>query len=132
MILQWMYDNDCLWDVMLCTEAARGGQVSPKYAFLICEVDHVAQSENLRGCYDHLQIQALDWLRQHGYVCDEWTCQAAACRGNLLTLKWLHARNVPWMEGVSSMNALHCRFAWCMATSHLSLRAPWLDVECCI
>ena len=26
-ILQWMYDNNCLWDEMLCTEAARGGKV---------------------------------------------------------------------------------------------------------
>ena len=56
---------------------------------------------------------------QHGYVCDEWTCQAAASRGNLLTLKWLHARNVPWMEGVSPMHV--ASLSACLVHGNVSL-----------
>jgi hypothetical protein len=47
------------------------------------------------------QADALEWLADQGFVCDEFTCQAAAARGELKILQWLHARGTPWIEQVS-------------------------------
>jgi hypothetical protein len=44
------------------------------------------------------QADALEWLADQGFVCDEFTCQAAAARGELKILQWLHARGTPWIE----------------------------------
>jgi hypothetical protein len=50
------------------------------------------------------QADALEWLADQGFVCDEFTCQAAAARGELKILQWLHARGTPWIEQVSVYN----------------------------
>jgi hypothetical protein len=48
------------------------------------------------------QIEALHWLHDRGFVCDEWTVQAAAANGDLETLQWLRSLHVPWLVDVSA------------------------------
>eukprot|EP00953_Heterococcus_sp_UTEX-ZZ885_P007909 4746-Heterococcus_DN1.PRE.1 len=55
-VLQWMYDNQALFDEMLCTEAARGNKVT---------------------AHTTVTLEPLEWLVAHEFALDEWTCQGS-------------------------------------------------------
>ena len=50
------------------------------------------------------QLQALQWLRDHGCDWDAWTCSSAAHGGHLAVLQWARANGCFW-------NKLTCSFA---------------------
>jgi hypothetical protein len=88
--------NQCPWDWMTCSAAARGGHLG------------VLQWLNENGCRwnpgtceaaawgGHLEM--LQWARQNGFPWNVKTCINAAYRGHLQVLQWAHQNGCPWSE----------------------------------
>ena len=78
--LKCLRANQCPWDAMTCSAAARGG---------------------------HLEV--LRWSRQNGCPWDAETCFRAAQQGHLEVLQWAHQNGCPWYEMTWNCALLRCR-----------------------
>jgi len=48
------------------------------------------------SCYGNCEM--LLYLKENGYIWDEWTCASAALNGYLNCIKFLHENGCPWNE----------------------------------
>lgn len=62
-------------------------------------------------------LEILEYLHQNGYTCDEDTCDAASCAGQLKSLKYLHEHGCPWDKRTCS-NAAEYGHLDCLKYAH--------------
>jgi len=125
-IIEWLRENECLWDLNTCSSAARYGHLSTlKWARESgCPWDLNTCSYAAR--YGHLSI--LKWARENGCPWDSNTCSSAARYGHLSDLQWARENGCPWDSNTCS-SAARC--------GHLSILkwarengCPWDKLTC--